>query len=400
MRSFSTWTLGALLVALSTATPHVAAAPTIARGVAKRSAASIMSSERISLVRANMLNISDKSWEIGAAVEALTELEWPSLGVFGGRVPPPSKLNKTNNAEDVIAIAGQVVNAKTPGALPLIDGDGAVGDPASIGNAVLLANWTRTNASDTRFADAAKDQLDFLLNVAPRSAAGAISQRESEVQLWADFVYMAPPFIAYYGALQGGAEGTKLLQLAYDQCRLYRDVLFDADKSLWRHIELGSSSDDHLWGTGNAWAAAGMLRVLETIRKSDLEDQFYDQQLNLTIWIGEILTGAWKYQKENGTLYNYIDEEDSFADTASTALLAASTYRLAMISGVSAYISAADRAFELIDKSVDEDGWLQNTVDPLSFSTPSVSGTHSPEGQSFVLLLQAAYRDYYASLDA
>lgn len=66
----------------------------------------------------------------------------------------------------------------------------------------------------------------------------------------ADFVYMAPPFIAYYGALQGGAEGTKLLQLAYDQCRLYRDVLFDADKSLWRHIELGSSSDDHLWGTG------------------------------------------------------------------------------------------------------------------------------------------------------
>ena len=111
-------------------------------------------------------------------------------------------------------------------------------------------------------------------------------------------------------------------------------------------------------------------------------------------------TRASTEQKENGTLYNYIDEEDSFADTASTALLAASTYRLAMISGVSAYISAADRAFELIDKSVDEDGWLQNTVDPLSFSTPSVSGTHSPEGQSFVLLLQAAYRDYYASLDA
>ena len=55
-----------------------------------------------------------------------------------------------------------------------------------IGNAVLLANWTRTNASDPRFADAAKDQLDFLLNVAPRSAAGAISQRESEVQLWYD----------------------------------------------------------------------------------------------------------------------------------------------------------------------------------------------------------------------
>ena len=159
-----------------------------------------------------------------------------------------------------------------------------------IGNAVLLANWTRTNLSDTRFADAAKDQLDFLLNVAPRSAAGAISQRESEVQLWcapdslgsciltfrsltdfvrlsgrvnrADFVYMAPPFIAYYGALQRGAEGTKLLQLAYDQCRLYRDVLFDADKSLWRHVELGSWSDDHLWGTGASSFTVVFVRAL------------------------------------------------------------------------------------------------------------------------------------------
>ena len=68
----------------------------------------------------------------------------------------------------------------------------------------------------------------------------------------ADYVYMAPPFIAYYGALQGGTNGSNLLQEAYDQCRLYRAALFDPDASLWRHITLGdeASQDSHHWGTG------------------------------------------------------------------------------------------------------------------------------------------------------
>lgn len=65
----------------------------------------------------------------------------------------------------------------------------------------------------------------------------------------ADFVYMVPPFIAYFGALQGGDTELSLLQAAYDQCRLYRDELRD-DGGLWRHIALGSWQDNTHWGTG------------------------------------------------------------------------------------------------------------------------------------------------------
>lgn len=61
---------------------------------------------------------------------------------------------------------------------------------------------------------------------------------------------MVPPFIAYYGALQGGIGGRALLQIAYDQCRLYREALRD-DSGLWRHIALGSFEDNHHWATGN-----------------------------------------------------------------------------------------------------------------------------------------------------
>lgn len=60
---------------------------------------------------------------------------------------------------------------------------------------------------------------------------------------------MAPPFIAYYGALEGGSSGAELLQAAYDQCRLYRQYLQD-DEGLWRHIVLGTGEDDRHWGTG------------------------------------------------------------------------------------------------------------------------------------------------------
>ena len=53
-----------------------------------------------------------------------------------------------------------------------------------IGVPVCVVNLTRTNASDYRFADAAKSQLNYLLTVAPRTQDGAISHRASEVQLW------------------------------------------------------------------------------------------------------------------------------------------------------------------------------------------------------------------------
>ena len=67
----------------------------------------------------------------------------------------------------------------------------------------------------------------------------------------ADFIYMAPPFIAYYGAIQGGDNGTALLTEAYTQCKLYRQYLSD-DSGLWKHIVLGSWQDNNHWGTGKS----------------------------------------------------------------------------------------------------------------------------------------------------
>lgn len=63
--------------------------------------------------------------------------------------------------------------------------DAAAGDPASIGVAVLLANWTGLGGLDgLDYAGAATSQLEYLFEVVPRTSDGAISHRVAQVQLW------------------------------------------------------------------------------------------------------------------------------------------------------------------------------------------------------------------------
>ena len=74
---------------------------------------------------------------------------------------------------------------------------------------------------------------------------------------------MAPPFIAYYGALVGGDTEAKMLQNAYEQCRLYRNYLRDPTTGLWNHIVLGDGPDYRLWGTGKWSRPATCIRIIQ-----------------------------------------------------------------------------------------------------------------------------------------
>ena len=82
-------------------------------------------------------------------------------------------------------------------------------------------------------------------------------------------------------------------------------------------------------------------------------------------------------------------------DAASTALIASVTFRLAVLKeDNSTYIPNANAAYDFVHSNIDGGGWLRNTVDPLTFDTPSKPNETSPEGQSFVLLLESARRDF------
>lgn len=126
---------------------------------------------------------------MGTQAETLLELDFPAVSVFGSHylssLPSASVLN------EVISIAQGAIQSAVGGQLGGVDG--AAGDPASIGVAVLLAS--KVNAPGEDWLGAASNQLQLLLKGTPRDWNGAISHRVDDMQYWSDFMYMVPPFL-------------------------------------------------------------------------------------------------------------------------------------------------------------------------------------------------------------
>jgi len=413
-----------------------------------------LSDADISLVEDRLAEGAQASWELGTRSQALLELNAKSYSVLSGNsLPPPSTIS-TNLADPmstVLSIAKSVVsnrstsNSGKVGPQPLMN-DSAAGDPTSLGMVVLLANWTgqqRTDGFD--YAGAAQDQLDFLFQDVPRTSDGAISHRTDQLQLWSDFVYMAPPFVAYFGMM---SQNQTLLSEAYNQISLYRKYLRDSSaNNLWKHIQLGVGVDDGHWSTGNGWAAAGMLRVLGTIQNSKYAKSMMSEQKDLGNWVKEIQDGMYGVLDSNWLFKNYPDQDLSatnFYDASSTAIMASTVYRMALMSNVHTHIPLAEKSRitllapssnssasnstnsqsttatnstvpgrtstasapsststspSTLDSSgplqhFTSSGWLTPVVNPYLISE---QGTTSPEGEAFVLEMTAAWKDWVAA---
>ncbi|PFH49372.1 hypothetical protein AMATHDRAFT_147815 [Amanita thiersii Skay4041] len=354
-------------------------------------------------------SLPSHSWEFGTAAEALLELYDPSISVFGSSPFPPRKVSAdTTKSLQYASPKFQIGTAPSI----LVDGGGAVGDPASLGVSAVLLGQT-----DQMLAKAAADQLDYVINGAPRAWNGAISHRSELVELWADFIYMAPPFIAFYGAVHNKIG---LLKEAVNQCSQYRQILrANTTKELsgaWIHIMGDAHPDPGIWSTGNAWAAAGMLRVLATVQKAPISrsDASWQKRavLDLSNWIDEILTAAMNTPTQDGLLPNYWDDTNNegghgFGEISGSSLLASVAYRMATIrpAGLSSnaamnYIRWADgirRALGGSDTAgnphVTANGTATPAVNPLGWFDTQPWTAGSPEGQNFVVLMYTAWRD-------
>lgn len=96
---------------------------------------------------------------------------------------------------------------------------------------------------------------------------------------------MAPPFIAFQGAVNNDAW---LLKESVRQIQLYREILKNTN-GLWTHIVGPWAADPGRWSTGNAWAVAGMTRVLATVMKAPISKGWNTEINQLKSYIKEIL---------------------------------------------------------------------------------------------------------------
>ncbi|EJD06353.1 Six-hairpin glycosidase [Fomitiporia mediterranea MF3/22] len=344
-----------------------------------------------------MLGSIRTSWEQGTAAAAVLEIENPEYSVFAE--DPFS--NKGLPVGAIRLALSAAVRQGPDGRLSqnINDGlDGAALDGASAGPYTLLGAMTEPNRA-TFFQDASDKQLNYLLNIAPRTSTGAISMRDDSRQYWDDGVYMGPPFLAYYGAVTGNQS---LLQMAYDDVRLYRDALLidGPTGKLWAHIyneSAGEFADEGLWASGNGWAALGMIRVQSTIMKSQFKDDMRDQTDQLQSWIKEVLDGTFAAIRDDNLVPNYIDSNNTFGDCAASAALASVAYRAAVIDSKtfdSYYTDTASQLAKVCLGSVDELGVISPYVNPLVWDQVGILST---EGQAFNLMLIAALRDWLAA---
>ncbi|KAJ7672809.1 hypothetical protein B0H17DRAFT_1141052 [Mycena rosella] len=321
------------------------------------------------------------SWSLASASEALLEYYNPHLSVFG-----PSPFPVQTVAEDSV-IALQYAASKIvfgTGADTLAPGLGSTADAAGLGvSAVLLG---KTNAT---YAKAVTQQLDYITQSAPRYSNGAISHRTDVPELWSDFIYMGPPFMAYVAADQ---KNLALLQTAYVQCGLYRQIL-KSPSGAWEHIVGPEAPDLGLYSTGNGFAAGGMVRVLATVMKAPvaIAAKWRPQAISdLTHWIQEIIDGAMSFSTDNGLLRNYLSATTSdggFGEITGTSMLVAPhTFG-------KKYIQWADKMRGTLAKHISSNGIAAPTVNPLNWTDPTPYTTGSPEGQNFVVLMYAGWRD-------
>jgi len=114
-------------------------------------------------------------------MEALLELYNPELSVFGTKpFPVPTVPRAQVRALDYVAEKVRFGS----GYSALDDGNGAAGDPASMGVGAVMLGKT-----DPAFAKAAKETADGLLNNVPRYSNGAISHRANVPELWYVWIY-------------------------------------------------------------------------------------------------------------------------------------------------------------------------------------------------------------------
>jgi hypothetical protein len=112
-----------------------------------------------------------------------------------------------------------------------------------------------------------------------------------------------------------------------------------------------------------------------------------------------ILDGAMEADTDTmGLLRNYLDDETWFAEVAGTALMAATAFRMAVLEpGLfgKRYTDWAITKLEAVSRHIDEEtGIVAPVVNSLNEGQRTPLEGINPEGQAFVVLLYAAWRDW------
>ena len=302
-----------------------------------------------------LLTMQRYSWEQGVAAQAFLEL------------------GETNTA--IMLARDAVQRQRTDGRLACMGDSEGVTDPAANGEALFVAAQITREPALQAALDA---MLNYLLMIAPRASDGTLYHVTAAKEIWADSMYMAPPFLAVVGQVEE----------AIRQIQGIKKRLWNSGKKLYAHIwneDQKTLRRAAYWGVGNGWAAAGITRVIRALPESRAKEK----QM-LVLHLRDLLDGCLSYQRQDGLFHDVVDQPDTFVETNLAQMLAYSLYR--GIAGgwlPSEYKEQADKLRKSVHQKVDASGYVQGVCGAPKFDR---AGT-APEGQAFFLLMEAAWQE-------
>lgn len=288
---------------------------------------------------------------------------------------------EAGDADTAVQLAVEAVHRQQEdGRCCQIGNSNASTDPCAVGEALIFA----AEKTGDPWLAAAKDKLlRWAMELAPRSRDGIVYHFDDSRLVWVDSCYMLPPFLAAAGQYDE----------ALRQMDGYWRILFDETKGLLSHQwddAAAAFPRKDVWGVGNGWAAAGMIRLRAMLpkgceaQKTLLEDR-----------IRTLLQNAFRYQREDGAFHDVLDNPASFREINCGQMFAYTVYR-GMAEGWlgEEWLPQAEKARAAALAAVDAYGLVKDVCGLPFFDKPGVAA----EGQAFFILMETVREQWRRTL--
>lgn len=403
--------------------------------------------------------LAQHSWEFATAAHATLEYHNPELCAYGPLLRKRESFTPNLHAggrplEEVPALQ-YIKQYISDDKSELQSSPFAIGDPPSLIPFALLLARTSEEEIVSRYFAAVDRQIDVILHHGPKHPNGAISHWRRQAELWSDFVHMTPPSIAEW-ALR--THNSHFIHESVQQIRLYHEILAvkpgktslplpSRAHGLWRHIFVSPGNDKKnqdlgLWTTGNGWVGLGICRTWAILLQwlEVLPDQRQDSEaannlsktwseiFDLKSWVKELIDGVIRVDSNHEPseasesnddcplLHNYLSDQSYFRECAGTAALVATVFRYYLLLFASlrrnARLAEPGETDEYRERHLlwarskrlavhghidQRSGVAAPSVWPLDHFDRNPCFSGSSEGQSFIILMETAWRDWNES---
>jgi rhamnogalacturonyl hydrolase YesR len=224
--------------------------------------------------------------------------------------------------------------------------------------------------------------LDYTLHRAERNQEGILYHLKDTPEFWVDSIYMMPPFLTAAGYY---TEAVK-------QINGYWNALYDPKIKMlnwiWHDQEKRFTRTHHR-SICTGYAAIGLAKVgarLPASMKADKDSTMEKAKI--------VIDSILRFIDDDGVCHDTLDNPDSIIGINAVSMTAGAIYR-ALADGYldTSYETIADRLRCTLHKKIDPYGFLYGVCGVPDNNKTGISSN----GQSFFLMMEAAYYDYHTS---